>query len=132
MKTCSICNKEIKGRIVRGYIADPGYETLRYSDNGEIFVKIVCPECNAELEKQTMMKEGYIGLYLYNKSIQDWYGILSFDLTRWSKTDCCTSKGKTHTRRDYWFVGPDQHEWHGFTYGLSEYVQCYRTKKIIK
>lgn len=127
--TCKICRleKPVQTNGGTGYAVD---------NQGQK----VCYACCAYVDRQEMVKEGRIVLYLTCEpayfvkhplgrktrgTVSNWPGTLTFN--------CHTRTGKHNIagiRYDCWFTGPDGYEWYGVGYGEnSQIVRCQRTKK---
>ena len=102
--------------------------------------KKICYGCCAEKDKQYMLNNGKIKLYLVQRgkwqykpndnvstwNITNWPNSLSFPVI-WYEIGGHNFAG---IRYDIWFVGPDDHIWHGVQYGENtELCHCKRTKR---
>ncbi len=102
-------------------------EGLSKSECGILEGKKYCYECCAELDRQHMLKNDKIALYLTPKGITNWSGTLKFEILDKKHG----SHNMAGTRIDVWFVGPDKHIWWGVQYGENtELLHCKRTKQI--
>lgn len=88
-----------------------------------------CYECVAELDRQDMIATGKATLYFEEKkhTVTNWPGSLSFPLyPRIAKS----RHNFGIPRYDYWFVGPDNFVWHGYTIGnMTQIAHCQRTQE---
>ena len=97
---------------------------------------LVCYQCAAEGDKQQMIRDGRMQLYLSQDKeaqkgtmtiykVTNWPGSLEFKVP-------FAKEGKhnfARTRTDFWFRGPDDFIWHGFQIGNNNQVAyCKRTK----
>lgn len=107
---CSVC----------GQSKQTGYATRKNGDK-------VCYDCCGEEDKQWMIDNGSICLYLTCEktkgTISNWPGTLSF--TAYITVGRHNIAGN---RYDAWFTGPDGKKWHGVTYGDN--TQICHCKKI--
>jgi hypothetical protein len=85
-----------------------------------------CYTCCATQDKEAMLKDGRITLYLTDKAVTNWPGTMSFPITR-QKTG---RHNIARVRYDVWFRGPDGYMWHGVQYGdNTQLCHCKRTKE---
>lgn len=100
----------------------------KVDEYGYLKGKKYCYECCAELDREFMLKNSKITLYLTEKYVTNWPGTLKFEIS--------TVKDGFHniarTRTDVWFIGPDNHVWWGVNYGdFSQILYCKRTKQTV-
>jgi hypothetical protein len=86
-----------------------------------------CFVCCGKQDREAMVRDGRITLYLTDKGVTNWPGTLVF------KPFTAPRKGYhniARTRYDVWFVGPDKHIWHGVQYGeWTQICHCKRTRE---
>jgi hypothetical protein len=91
--------------------------------------KLVCYDCCGKQDRQAMINNGKIALYLCKDDsgkykVSNWPGTITFP--------CHTRIGHHNiagVRYDCWFAGPDGYQWHGITYGDNTQIcHCKRTK----
>jgi hypothetical protein len=96
-----------------------------------------CYECCAKNDQKQMIEDGRITLYLSGPPIladrpknewkvSNWPGTLSFPIG--------PRKSSLHNwglqRWDFWFKGPDEFIWHGYSIGANTQIcHCKRTKQ---
>jgi len=88
---------------------------------------IVCYACCAKSEKQFMIENGKIDLYLnkYTFDVTNWPGTLRFSVERYTTGKHNIAKVRT----DVWFDF-EGYVWHGIQYGNdSEICHCKKTKR---
>lgn len=107
------------------------------NENGSIF----CDMCCGQLDREAMIRDGRITLYLswpseprpyrtpgtisVDGKLTNWPGTLSF-LIRLVKIGRHNFAGR---RFDVWFTGPDGKDWHGTQYGdNTQLCHCHRIK----
>lgn len=116
--TCSTCHKTITHEhdFTTGYGTDSGGNKH-------------CFACCGELDRQVMIQDGRIALYLVDdeKRVTNWPGTLSFTVLGLRQ-----SRHNIGGRRvDFWFHGPDGHVWHGYQIGQwNQLARCKRTKEL--
>lgn len=87
--------------------------------------RLTCYDCCGAMEKAAMIETGRATLYLTDKGVTDWPGVLTFK-PFYRKTGRHNMAGK---RYDVWFTGPDGKNWHGVTYGDNTQIcHCKRTR----
>ena len=136
---CAGCNQEIEppmqGDITTGYGIDR---------DGNKY----CYACCAAQDRQYMIDNGRITLYLSKETNPNYTGLGTMDsrypdlyyVTNWPNSLSFPVRGYPHkgkhniarNRYDVWFVGPDKHIWHGVRYGdMTDICHCKRTKQVI-
>lgn len=91
-----------------------------------------CYDCCAKNERQAMIDTGKATLYHVKRddgkwAVTDWPGRLSFPVLGQKKS--WHNIGRK--RVDLWFVGPDDHIWHGYQIGdWNQIAHCKRTKRL--
>lgn len=101
-----------------------GFSTGYGTFNGHTY----CFECCGKHDKQRMIEDGRMVLYLSLKdgkwTVSNWPGTLVFP--------CRVRKGSHNiagSRYDVWFSGPDNTYWHGVQYGENtQLCHCKRNK----
>lgn len=92
---------------------------------------IVCYDCCAEIDKETMDEEGYFYLYLVYVVEKDCYYVCNWPGTLKYKVDSY-KEGKhniTGHRLDFWFKDYKGKKWWGVIYGHNTQVaRCQRLK----
>jgi hypothetical protein len=127
---CSHCKKEkdtIKDNIAN---ITTGYAINKKNE-------LNCYSCCAEIDKQYMVDNGKICLYLTKKKLNNcnWF---SYVISNWPGSlffKIIESKTSKHNwnleRTDAWFIGPDGHIWHGIHIGNNtQLIHCKRTKDM--
>lgn len=102
-----------------------------------------CYPCCAKLDRDTMIADGKITLYLTSRPIHNGeVGMINryernWFVTNWpSSLEFRVTSGPSRSwhniarvRYDVWFHGPDGHVWHGIQYGdNTQLCHCKRTK----
>lgn len=123
--TCHDCKKHIplpdhgpNGSGAAGYAEDK---------DGRKF----CYPCTATLHRTRTIESGSTILYLSSRGhraeVTDWAGELRFRVIEGPYRGNHNIAGN---RYDCWFVGPDNHVWHGVQYGDNTMAtRCKRTKR---
>ena len=83
-----------------------------------------CYECCAKQDKEWMIENGRITLYLSDDEVTNWPGSLRFKVG-YKKEGHHNMAGK---RYDVWFTGPNGKNWHGVQYGDN--IQLCHCKRI--
>lgn len=104
---------------------------------GEVIMrsKAICYACCAVNDRASMTDTGRAVLYLCDSSAstgrtftaQNWPGSLCFPVTR-SRKSTAYCFGRSVTRYDVWFTGPDGAAWHGVNVGDNQILRCKRLK----
>lgn len=90
-----------------------------------------CYDCCGEMDREFMVREGKMVLYLTDREVTNWPGTLKFK--------CYHKREGRHNiarvRYDVWFNGPDEHgnmtgaKWWGVQYGnFTQICHCRRIK----
>jgi hypothetical protein len=116
-------------------ILDCGHEPSEHSEHTTGYGqdsegKRYCYACCAQRDRENMIRDGRITLYLTREDngswwVGNWPGSAKFKVGSYRKG----GHNIARTRHDVWFMGPDGKEWHGVQYGENTQIcHCKRSK----
>lgn len=122
---CSKCKKTypININLTTGYGINPDTQ------------ECVCYTCCGQVDRENMIKNGRIILYLSDKKYHpDYYEITNWPGSLKFKTAIFSEGKHNWAGKSYhvWFKGPDDYIWHGVQYGdNTQLCHCKRTKRKV-
>ena len=116
---------------------DCGHEPSKHGEHttgyGSMDGKTYCYECCADFDRQAMIEDGHLTLYVsYDHgrcvaAVTNWPGSLRFPVKH-QRPSRGYGFGREYQITHVWFNGPDGYEWVGRNAGDMDLTRCKRTK----